>query len=1387
MTKKPSSPETELFSAGPTSLQAPAGKVEREAVDALRGYVYQVAVSALAWLDLRPNERLYLEVAEDYSICAQGALEAVQVKDTAQSATITLNSDNVKDALESFVNLVEANPSVRVKLRFLTTSEIGTEKLTGDRPSGMAGLEYWRAAAQAKDVDPLRTLLSRKAMPQKLRAFVAERSDARLRKELLQAIHWDCGRPDLASVLDELEQVVAKVGREKFGLASSSAKQATNAVLFAVLKKAVLKDRNRRFLTAADLDTVLDGASRVPLRQMDFDRLMQLASLAMPMPGTAGHIAPVARPPWIILDSELIKPSLLVPRNVLEVLTAGKLEQSGCIILAGATGLGKTLLARRIAESLSKPYAIIDFRELNAADTKSRLDSLVAGLHGLRVSCIIFDDLNHLEQPAVKAAFARLQASLKQRDQIGIVTCYRAPSNQLAAEIGVGAGCTFEVPYFTQEEVDELIRLAGGDPKIWGKVAMLAAGGGHPQLLMALVLGVASRGWSSDELNSVVSAGFASPDTDASRDEARRRLIAALPDANQTLLFRLSVKIGSFDRSLATALGAVAPQLAQSGKLLDGLAGSWVEILDGRRFRVSPLVHGAGTEVLDTDELRRVHSAIARHLVKGHKIDITDADALFAHGMAGEDDAILLTFARATIDSDPTGLEALSDYCVTFAGLQTTTTLYPKAPAVSAMIRLAQCRVLIAKGKIEKVDSSIAALLREIDDMEEPARASMEAVALLNLCMVQSIASRVTRWFDLLRRFRSVVEREKDLARLIRETPPPAGHEDLTLLGVFFLTGLSRLPSVARLEAIFDQLNGFAPADRDAFLADCERYPSDYDLIVSGAWLNEEQNGSLDWADAADRYLKMAKLAAAWGKTQLAAYCFKARAVMFDEYGKDGAAALVSLEEAKTLIGNDPTITREEIKIYWRAKDDQKVIDLFKPLEHEIAKDHGVERMFVMREAAISAFRLEDWAQSAKWFAEARSALEGNEQSKPTAIGLLADEAITHYRGGNFKAALELMAQALSRLSEIEGNTSLKSIYVQHIVRHACLWIKIFALKEDDMGLPFNANWEPGTGSNPQPLEVIREKPLGPIDITWYLLAEAEIALGVDAGIQSAIRERLKLGPITFLEGTLRKARLDGPIVSLRPAAFAKQFLPYLESTEYVRSFMSVPARERFNVMSPGRGELPKVTNAAIVGNPAAEAPGATAILSFAFVAALKREFGKLDELERDLETEFGSAFAGRNVFSRLRSEGEPYEALNEEIVRIIALMRESNYLEPKDVAGIGLRFSEFAYASHFKGELLPILLDWYRGEWTRILDTQRFLLKQPMHWVPEIEKALQFDGNVQQRLAALLLPTCEATGISLADSYKRELAERTKPPVDEDAEAFAAQQTGASAQSTKS
>src|ERR1700730_523068 len=124
------------FTPGDSLDSPPTGEVERQTVASLRGYAYQVAAAALAWLDLDARGKVYLEVAEDYAIVAQHSLDAVQVKDTAESGSVTLNTEAVRDAINTFVTLVANNKDRNVQLRYFTTSPVGTEHQTSDRPNG---------------------------------------------------------------------------------------------------------------------------------------------------------------------------------------------------------------------------------------------------------------------------------------------------------------------------------------------------------------------------------------------------------------------------------------------------------------------------------------------------------------------------------------------------------------------------------------------------------------------------------------------------------------------------------------------------------------------------------------------------------------------------------------------------------------------------------------------------------------------------------------------------------------------------------------------------------------------------------------------------------------------------------------------------------------------------------------------------------------------------------------------------------------------------------------------------------------------------------------------------------------------------------------------------
>ncbi|MBT0676949.1 hypothetical protein, partial [Komagataeibacter oboediens] len=125
------------------------GSAEREAVDSLRGYSYQILRSIETWIDLPDGAILVLEGAEDLDLVEQtGTATVEQVKDTSSSGNVTLRSESALEAVGNFWDHLGRNSGVGIQFRFLTTSGIGREK---KQPFGfdIPGLEAWQRIRMA--------------------------------------------------------------------------------------------------------------------------------------------------------------------------------------------------------------------------------------------------------------------------------------------------------------------------------------------------------------------------------------------------------------------------------------------------------------------------------------------------------------------------------------------------------------------------------------------------------------------------------------------------------------------------------------------------------------------------------------------------------------------------------------------------------------------------------------------------------------------------------------------------------------------------------------------------------------------------------------------------------------------------------------------------------------------------------------------------------------------------------------------------------------------------------------------------------------------------------------------------------------------------------------
>ncbi|MCY4652593.1 MAG: hypothetical protein OXC95_05450, partial [Dehalococcoidia bacterium] len=482
----------DIFNPGSSSQLVPQADPARQAIASLRGYAYQVLATALAWLDLDEDSQIYLEVAEDYAIVAKDAILGVQVKDTGQSGSVTLNSVSVRNAIANFVDLVDRNEGSSVNLRFFTTSDIGTEKLISDRVNNLSGLAYWNRSAAGASICPLRKVLESERFPERVRQFCKDRNDEQLRDQLVRKIQWDCGKPDYSNLQQEFEARLVVIGRDRFSLPSQEVSRLVDHLMFEVLQKSIVDEPRDRVLARAALYRAIDAATRVSIPRAYLDGYIRgFAGMVASVGDSsdAGDILSSQEPVWLVDGATLPTPPALVVRQSLEEDVAEVLDNFHCAIIVGSSGVGKSVISRAVTGAQNRHLFMADFRSTNANEARVRLDMVFGRIGGLPNSTLILEDLNHIDDPTISLSLARVVEALRRRNRKLIVSCYRTPSVKSLTSCGLVQGCIVECPYFSEEEAGALVECSGGDRKRWGRFAYMAGGFGHPQLTHAFVSG----------------------------------------------------------------------------------------------------------------------------------------------------------------------------------------------------------------------------------------------------------------------------------------------------------------------------------------------------------------------------------------------------------------------------------------------------------------------------------------------------------------------------------------------------------------------------------------------------------------------------------------------------------------------------------------------------------------------------------------------------------------------------------------------------------------------------------------------------------------------------------------------------------------------------------
>ena len=1328
---------------------APRSDTARQAVNALRGYTYQLVASALAWINIDDDGRLYLEVAEDYAVVAGQALSAVQVKDTKKSGKITLNSDSVRMVIAAFVDLSKKNPETQVSLRLLTTSEIGIEQALGDRLGGISGLEYWRRAARRADVAPLRATLESDRFPDSVRDFCRARNDRELRQDLIKRIHWDCGSPNVRTLRQQLEARLIVVGRNLFGVSAAEVPRLADQLVYCVLARIV--NTNDRVLTRADLYATIEESTHVSVPRTLLNDVLRGPPFSSVAEGALTHPnLSNGEPSWLFESSiDSVRPAI-ISRSGIESAISGALREFGVCVVVGASGAGKSVVSNAVAQS--DPFVRADLGHIGVQETCHRLHMILARIGGSPSSVLILDDANRLDDKHVAGLMGRVIEASRRSDQDVIVTCYRKPSRAALFRINVDSRSIVDCPCFSEQEVSELVRNAGGDPKTWGRLAYMAAAGGHPQLTHAFVIGMAEQGWPVEEIDNVIHRGLTSSDIDAARDEARRAIVSALPDRARVLLHRLSLVLAPFNRSLALAVGAVPPQISQAGESMDQLVGPWIEPVGRDLFRVSPLAANFGKQMLTVDEQSTIHHAVAVEMVKKSTVDASDVNALTLHALAGSSTICLATVANFVLSAESNTLEELAEHLLVLRLFKTTEPIYDRDRLVSALLRLAQFMVVTAGGDQQETASHVySALIRELDAITDALpRRMFEAFAIIRILCTPGAANYIHDWIDLLRRARVLVEANCKLQTMAVNVAEQDEKTQVDFFGILFSIGISNLASVDRLECIVNELDRVDAQERIAWLTPIHEEFSDYYTIINQPWVIEDRRGNLDAADAAERYSRMKRITQNWGDGTFAIQCAVAQAVMLYEYQNNNEGALSVLEDARATWGDNLILTRAFANLYHYCEEHEKAFEIYQI----IAQGHGsagsIEEAYRLRRSAISAATQDRWEQAKRWFLQARKAAKVAHSNDMTAmaIGLGADAAVAALHTGDTRQSLTLLAEALGALPSIDSVKTLRAAFCRRSVHAAVVWSRARIMNEEIRADGQPIRMAPGICSNPEPpTEAGQLQPID-VDISWYFLAGAEVAAGVDVGLFNSISDRLANGEIPAMEANLRIVTMQYAIDRLDTAGFSTHFIRYVESMDYL-SKLDACSRASIDPTIPTRGQIPALDASRPV-SPYAEQVAGDAILTYGIRGAIGGQPDIIRKLGQAITGRLPSTFPGKFMFDDC-DEPANLPSYRDQIAGAAIIALRHTYPSPSVFFTAGLVFLSWIRASTFGKVMMPHLAAWQRGIWSRFVVTQAFRFLRPWESVPDVKRALSIERDDETFVAGILLAISRAIGAPIA------------------------------------
>lgn len=1104
-------------------------------------------------MQLKENEILVLEGAEDFDVHIGSTVTSTQVKDV--TCNLTLRSTAIIDALNNFWDHSERNPGYEIVLRFLTTTVAGEEQ-GSPFGSGQKGLEYWISAERDDvDIEPIRAFLITLGLAQKFVSFIQSATVDELRDKLIRRIRWDLGNKP-REALQYLIEDKLKLHGFKLGINSHYSCQALDHLLKKVVD--LLSTPGLKELRLGDFISSFDEATSITVPRSEVaavtsgGALQQLVAMidSSEISRLVNRTSVIGNPVPIVDDG--------IARKTIVANISSMLREQRVIFMCGSSGLGKTNLASLISDEIGGIWGWAGFRDMPPEQIKDVLSSAAFEINSARLlPFLVLDDVDLSRVVRYEREFISLVFSVINADGMVIITGPTRPPLQLFPKIWKSEICEVNVPYFNESEIAEMVRVHGLSDNervtAWAKIIWLTTSG-HPQLVHARVRNLSARGWPAIE-----PSDFSKPeDVERVREEARERLAQELPtDNTRVLAYRLSLINGAFTRETAIAVAEIPPPTKLPGEAFDKLVGPWIEREGHNRYRVSPLLTGAANNVLSRAEIATVHGAIALSIIGSKSINQFEVGTALFHAFMAKHKEVLALLANTIITIDSNRLlllyDAMSWYI--FVGLESGERILPESPGIDLMLRLAQYKLIAASPETDKALAIIGRIIETLNEITPPEfKQHSEALAygmILNAIEVQipsSIVIRIlSRIIDLSEENTffgeisdSFSKRKLDSRRLGENKPAQ----------ILFSYQAVRLAGLNDLFELVEALDALPSNKRDQLLSVCSSDVDFASLLINRAWWKEAKDGRLDVNKAIRVFEVAAKKSREWKTPELTIACHVAMAIVWEDYGQSTANALGVLDSADKEFPNDALLVNQRAKVLFHANRDLEALPIAKHAL-ELPSLPIVEFIYCCRNAGIAVAKSGDWEEAERLFLLGAERAKNSGVLKRMGIGLMSDAAFALWKQEQFARSLSIFADVLDALSSIPVTEDIRIRHLHATVRHSISWIHFNARGEHSANIvePF-----PGMCSNQDPNEGIKDHRIIDISASWDLLASTERIFGVNIGI--AERSQRATGgkkPLLMVVYS-RTLALESTVQSKDFANFIPKLIAMLEAFQHSKA-----------------------------------------------------------------------------------------------------------------------------------------------------------------------------------------------------------------------------------------